>query len=141
MSISALTDCVATIRAESDHHRRAIGLHTADTLAVLHAALKAREGAAIARFFGEGDEATRAAGMAAVIRFTECDDIHVPSCMTAGAIVIPVALAFAPTARATRARWRRATRSVLPLRKASAASRRWRRASGRPCSPRPRWPP
>ena len=95
MSISALTDCVSTIRAESDHHRRAIGLHTIDTLAVLHAALKAREGAAIARFFGEGDEATRAAGMAAVIRFSECDDIHVPSCMTAGAIVIPVALTFA----------------------------------------------
>lgn len=95
MSISALADCVATIRAESDHHRRAIGLHTADTLAVLHAALKAREGAGIAGFFGDGHEATRAAGMAAVIRFSECDDIHVPSCMTAGSIVIPVALTFA----------------------------------------------
>ena len=95
MSISALAECVATIRAESEHHRTAIGLHTADTLAVLGAGLKAREGERIARFFSGGDEAMRAAGMAAVIRFTECDDIHVPSCMTAGAIVIPVALTFA----------------------------------------------
>ena len=95
MSISALAECVATIRAESEHHRTAIGLHTADTFAVLSAGLKAREGERIARFFSGGDEAMRAAGMAAVIRFTECDDIHVPSCMTAGAIVIPVALAFA----------------------------------------------
>ena len=95
MSISALAECVATIRAESEHHRTAIGLHTADTLAVLGAGLKAREGERIARFFSGGDEAVRAAGMAAVIRFTECDDIHVPSCMTAGAIVIPVALTFA----------------------------------------------
>ena len=94
MSISALADCVGTIRAENEHHRAAIGLHTADTLACLTAGLKAREGERIARFFG-GDEATRAAGMAAVIRFTECDDIHVPSCMTAGSIVIPVALTFA----------------------------------------------
>ena len=95
MSISALAECVATIRAESEHHRTAIGLHTADTLAVLGAGLKAREGERIARFFGGGDEAMRAAGMAAVIRFTECDDIHVPSCMTAGAIVIPVRSTFA----------------------------------------------
>lgn len=99
MSISALADCVDTIRAESEHHRRAIGLHTADTLAVLAAGLKAGEGARIARFFARGDEATRAACMAAVARFTECDDIHVPSCMTAGAIVIPVALAFAADSR------------------------------------------
>jgi 2-methylcitrate dehydratase PrpD len=95
MSISALADCVGTIRAESEHHRRAIRLHTADTLAVLTAGLKAREGERIAHFFGGGDEAMRAAGMAAVIRFTECDDIHVPRCMTAVAIVIPVALTFA----------------------------------------------
>lgn len=95
MSISALTDCVSAIRAESEHHRRAIGLHTVDTLAVLAAGLKAREGEHIARFFDGDDNATHAAGMAAVARFTECDDIHVPSCMTAGAVVIPVALTFA----------------------------------------------
>jgi 2-methylcitrate dehydratase PrpD len=95
MSISALADCVGTIRAESEHHRASIGLHTADTLAVLAAGLKAHEGERIARFFGAGDGSARAAGMAAVIRFTECDDIHVPSCMTAGAIVVPVALTFA----------------------------------------------
>lgn len=95
MSISALAECAGTIRAESEHHRASIGLHTADTLAVLAAGLKAREGERIARFFGGGDDAVRAAGMAAVARFTECDDIHVPTCMTAGAIVVPVALTFA----------------------------------------------
>lgn len=95
MSVSALTECVGTIRAESEQHRTAIGLHTADTLAVLAAGLQACEGERIARFFGNGDEAMRAAGMAAVARFTECDDIHVPSCMTAGAIVVPVALTYA----------------------------------------------
>lgn len=95
MSISALAECVGTIRAENEQHRTAIGLHTADTLAVLAAGLKAREGERIAHFFGKGDEAMRAAGMAAVARFTECDDIHVPSCMTAGAIVVPVALTYA----------------------------------------------
>lgn len=95
MSTSTLADCVSTIRAESELHRRVIGLHTLDTLAVLAAGLKTHEGGRIARFFAGDDEATRAAGMAAVVRFTECDDIHVPSCMTAGAIVVPVALTFA----------------------------------------------
>ncbi|WP_159593426.1 MmgE/PrpD family protein [Chelativorans xinjiangense] len=77
----------------------AVALHTVDTLAALAAGLEAQEGAAIGRFLGEGDAASTAAAMAAVIRFTECDDIEVPSCLTPGCIAVPVAGEFAPDPR------------------------------------------
>jgi 2-methylcitrate dehydratase PrpD len=75
-------------------------LHAADALAALQAGLATREGRAIAAFHalpGTDDQARaiRAAGAAAVIRFTECDAIHLPSCVTPAAVALPAALAFA----------------------------------------------
>jgi 2-methylcitrate dehydratase PrpD len=95
MSIAALAAHAVGIRAGAQVRQGAVALHAFDTLAVIAGGLATREGAAIARFFASGDGAARAAGLAAVARFTECDDIHVPSCMTAGSIAIPVALQFA----------------------------------------------
>jgi 2-methylcitrate dehydratase PrpD len=97
MSIAALAAHVVGIRAGAEVRQRTVALHAFDTLAVIAGGLATREGAAIARFFASSDGATRAAGLAAVARFTECDDIHVPSCMTAGSVAIPVALQFAET--------------------------------------------
>lgn len=99
MSIPALAAFAAKTRAETEQQADAVALHTADTLAVLAGALGAREPAAVARFFRGGDRATVTAGLAAAIRSSECDDIHVPSCMTAGSIAVPVALEFAADER------------------------------------------
>jgi 2-methylcitrate dehydratase PrpD len=95
MSIAALAAHAASVRTGTAFRERAVALHAFDTLAVIAGGLATGEGAAIARFYDHDDPAVRAAGLAAVARFTECDDIHVPSCMTAGSIAIPVALAFA----------------------------------------------
>lgn len=95
MSINALASFAANSRAETERQAGAVALHTADTLAVLAGALGAREPAAVARFFRGGDRAANVAGLAAAIRSSECDDIHVPSCMTAGSIAVPLALEFA----------------------------------------------
>lgn len=73
----------------------AVRLHTIDTLAALEIGIRTGEGRAIANHYGDGDEAMAAAGMAAVARFSECDDIEVPSCLTPGSIAVPVALLWA----------------------------------------------
>lgn len=75
-------------------------LIAADALACLEGGLATGEGHAIAAFYAARGEdvdarAIRAAGAAAIIRFTECDAIHLPSCVTPAAIAVPSALAFA----------------------------------------------
>jgi 2-methylcitrate dehydratase PrpD len=95
MNIAALAAHAVGIRAGAKALQGAVALHAFDTLAVIAGGLTTREGAAIANFYASSDQATRAAGLAAVARFTECDDIHVPSCMTPGSVAIPVALQFA----------------------------------------------
>src|SRR5690348_12563782 len=95
MSIAALAAHAVGIRAGAEALRGAVALHAFDTLAVIAGGLTTREGAVIANFYASSDPATRAAGLAAVARLTECDDIHVPSCMTPGSVAVPVALHFA----------------------------------------------
>lgn len=74
------------------------GLHAADTLACLAAGAGTLEGRALAVFYaGSGlcEPFASAAAAAAIIRLTEWDDIHVPSCVTPGSVAVPVALVLA----------------------------------------------
>src|SRR5690242_4239512 len=99
MTINALAAFAAKTLAESERETDDIALHTAYTLAVPAGDLLDGEPAAVARFFHSGDRSASVAGLAAAIRSSECDDIHVPSCMTAGSIAVPVALEFAQVER------------------------------------------
>src|SRR5258705_7244527 len=71
-----------------------IDLHVQDALAAFHAGIATRDGQALARLY-RGSLPEHAAAVAAIARASECDDIHLSSCVTPGAAVIPVALAFA----------------------------------------------
>jgi 2-methylcitrate dehydratase PrpD len=74
----------------------AIELHLMDTLAAFLVGAATADGQALCAFYGRrGDPAELAAGAAAIARASECDDIHLASCVTPGAVVIPVALALA----------------------------------------------
>lgn len=73
------------------------GLHAADSLACLIAGARTVEGRALAVFYEESGlqpPLAPAAAAAAIIRHTEWDDIHVPTCVTPGAVAVPVALAL-----------------------------------------------
>jgi drug/metabolite transporter (DMT)-like permease len=87
MSVEELLHPLAALDAEA--LAAPVWLHTADALACLAAGLATAEGASLAAFYGE----ERVAGRAAVIRHTEADAIHVPTCLTPAAIAVPVALA------------------------------------------------
>jgi len=67
-----------------------IDRHVTDIVTAFHVGLKTKEGQALAAFFG----AEKIAAAAAIARLSECDDIHLASCVTPGAVVIPVALAL-----------------------------------------------
>ncbi|MEN3150798.1 MmgE/PrpD family protein [Neorhizobium sp. IRAMC:178] len=78
--------------------RDLVYLHTVDALACLAAGAGAIEGSSLLAFYreiGAGDPVSSAAGASAVIRFTEWDAIHVPSCATPDAMAVPAALIFA----------------------------------------------
>ena len=72
-----------------------IDLHVNDTIAAFLTGLRTKDSQAILhRYGGSTDRSERAAAVSAIARLSECDDIHLPSCVTPGAVVIPVALAF-----------------------------------------------
>ena len=71
-------------------------LHVRDTIAAFVCALATREGRALARLYDErANRIDLAAIVTGIARLSESDDIHLASCVTPGAAVIPVALAFA----------------------------------------------
>lgn len=70
-------------------------LHVSDTLAAFLSGIETADGRALSRFYGKGSQPEFAAAIAAMARLSECDDIHLASCVTPGATVVPVALAFA----------------------------------------------
>jgi 2-methylcitrate dehydratase PrpD len=75
--------------------RTIVGLHVADTMAAFLAGRNTAEGRALAGLCRHDAAASeRAAMIAGIARLTECDDIHLGSCITPGAIVVPVALAL-----------------------------------------------
>jgi len=77
--------------AERDRQR----LHLTDTVVAALAGAQIPEGKALARLGVDGSLAGRIGRQAAAIRLTEIDDIHLPSCTTPSAGVVPVALALA----------------------------------------------
>ena len=72
-----------------------IDLHVNDTIAAFLTGLRTKDSQALLhRYGGSTDRSERAAAASAIARLSECDDIDLPSCVTPGAVVIPVALAF-----------------------------------------------
>ena len=71
-----------------------IQLHMQDTLAAFVVGLRTQDGQALARRY-RGRAGDFSAAATAISRLSECDDIHLGSCVTAGSIAIPVALGLA----------------------------------------------
>ena len=73
-----------------------IDLHLMDTVVAFLAGVRTTEGQALCQLYGgRADGAALAAAASAIARLSECDDIHLASCVTPGSVVIPLALAFA----------------------------------------------
>lgn len=90
---------------EVPHDR--LALHLLDTLGALLAGTGTEEGALLARFGAApviGQASFDAiARLAATIRLTEIDDIHMRSCTTPSAVIVPVALTLAAASGEKRA--------------------------------------
>src|SRR5215469_11964547 len=74
-------------------------LHLTDTMIAALAGPCIPEGKALQALAGAETLAARTGRRAAAARLTEIDDIHLPSCVTPSAGVVPVALALAAEAR------------------------------------------
>ncbi len=71
------------------------GLHIEDTVAAFLAGRFTTDGKALASLSLDSTRiGDRAAIAAAIVRLTECDDIHVASCITPGSVAVPIALAY-----------------------------------------------
>ena len=69
--------------------------HTADAVVARLVGQRSSEGRAVAALFPPHEGAGHIAGLAALVRLTEIDDIHLPSCTTPSSVAVPVALACA----------------------------------------------
>ncbi len=95
--IGALASFVAGARAQAlpAAQQERLRLHVADTAVAALAGASIPEGKALHALGGDGLLAGRIGRQAAATRLTEIDDIHLPSCVTPSAGVVPVALALA----------------------------------------------
>ena len=75
--------------------RERLRLHVVDTVVAAKAGAHIPEGKALQSLGDAGALAIRIGRQAAAIRLTEIDDIHLPSCTTPSAGVVPVALMLA----------------------------------------------
>ncbi|HMG78347.1 MAG TPA: MmgE/PrpD family protein [Xanthobacteraceae bacterium] len=75
--------------------RERLRLHFIDTVVAAKAGARIPEGKALQSLGDDGALAVRIGRQAAAIRLTEIDDIHLPSCTTPSAGVVPVALMLA----------------------------------------------
>src|SRR5580704_17122537 len=75
--------------------RERLALHLTDTVVAALAGASIPEGKALQNFGDAPSLADRIGRRAAAIRLTEIDDIHLPSCTTPSAGIVPVALALA----------------------------------------------
>ncbi len=75
--------------------RERLRLHFIDTVVAAQAGAHIPEGRALQSLGDDGALAIRIGRQAAAIRLTEIDDIHLPSCTTPSAGVVPVALMLA----------------------------------------------
>jgi len=102
-ALEQLGRLVATIEAGSDELREMLELHLVDTVGALLASTRVPEGLRLLRFRADMRDAAQAGGAlaldlstrCALARLSEIDDIHLPSMITPGAIVIPGALTLA----------------------------------------------
>ena len=73
-----------------------IELHIKDVAVAFLTGLRTNDGQLFTRHVKQSaDPVELVAAMSAITRLSECDDIHLASCVTPGAIVIPIALALA----------------------------------------------
>ena len=79
--------------------RERLRLHVADTAVAALAGASIPEGKALNSLGGDGSLAGRIGRQAAATRLTEIDDIHLPSCVTPSAGVVPVAFVLAAQAQ------------------------------------------
>jgi 2-methylcitrate dehydratase PrpD len=87
--------CGASIHALPESERTTQRRHVADTLVAAVAGAQASEGRAL-RAALPRDTVPEAIGLqAAVIRYTEIDDIHTPSCTTPSSVTVPTGLLLA----------------------------------------------
>jgi 2-methylcitrate dehydratase PrpD len=75
--------------------RERLRLHFIDTVVAAQAGARIPEGKALQGLGDNGALAVRIGRQAAAIRLTEIDDIHLPSCTTPSAGIVPVALMLA----------------------------------------------
>lgn len=95
--------CGASARSLPEAERAIQRRHLVDTVVAAVAGRRCRETSALAGLFG-GDLGDRIARLAAAIRMTEIDDIHMPSCTTPSSVAVPVGLALAAEKRADASR-------------------------------------
>jgi 2-methylcitrate dehydratase PrpD len=79
--------------------RERLRLHFTDTVVAALAGTRIPEGKALQSFGAPASLAERIGRHAAAVRLTEIDDIHMPSCTTPSAGIVPVALALAAHAK------------------------------------------
>ena len=98
--VDELASFVATAKASAlpAAENERLRLHVADTAIAALAGARIAEGRALQNF-GDDALAGRIGRQAAAIRLTEIDDIHLPSCTTPSAGVVPVALMLAAQAQ------------------------------------------
>lgn len=77
------------------HDRTILRRHVTDIVAARIAGAACSDGKAIASFYPLGQGADSIAGLAALVRLTETDDIHISSGTTPSSVAVPVALALA----------------------------------------------
>ncbi len=78
-------------------------LRIADLMAAFLAGLQTEDGKALVRFYqGTRSLADTISAVCAIARQSECDDIELTSCVTPGAVVIPIALAHGREANSAR---------------------------------------
>ena len=100
--MSMLDELAAFVTAEkaSDlpaHDRAILRRHVTDIVAARIVGAACSEGKAVASFYAPGQGADSVAGLAALVRLTETDDIHTPSGTTPSSVAVPVALGLFAT--------------------------------------------
>jgi len=95
--IGQLASFVAGAKASAlpASERERLRLHFTDTVVAALAGARIPEGKALGGLGEEASLADRIGRRAAAIRLTEIDDIHLPSCITPSAGIVPVALMLA----------------------------------------------
>jgi 2-methylcitrate dehydratase PrpD len=87
--------CGASVTSLPEAERAIQRRHVADTLLAAAVGAWTEEGRQLRYVLPRGSIADAAAMAAAVVRHTEIDDIHTPSCTTPSSVTVPTALALA----------------------------------------------